>query len=225
VGLLLLEGRETPVPVHVCLSLQPQHEGYHSKWYGDCSLADPRDAGEVAAKTGFRACLLLADGRRAKVLISQASHDQISFLGEEPLPIEAECCEGLECDVLVVETDYSIIRSLEASLREAGYTMCLCRDGAHCLLSLIERHPRLLILDLVLPDLRGWEVLGALRSNPTLKDTPVIALTALDRKWADASFRGRGPDVYLRKTDELHKVAECVRQFIAPTDKAGWVAA
>ncbi len=215
IGLLLLEGRELPVPVHFTLSLHPPREGCYPKWYGDCRIADPRDAGIVAVQTSYHADLLLGDGRKARVLILQATHDGMTMLGDEPLPVEPPPPIRW-CDVLLVDDDLSVARELERRLKEAGYSTCVCLNGARCVLALAQMRPRLVLLDLVLPDLRGWELLANMRSHSSLKDIPVIALTHAADARGLLRFRGYEANDYLQKPDDVARVVERVQQFISP---------
>ena len=216
VGLLMLEGHARPVPVHASLSLHPAREGQHVKWYGDCQMADPRDAGTVAAQSGFHADLLLGDGRKARILVTQASHDQMTFVGEQPLPAEPPCPEAGGCDVLIVEDKLPVAKVLEKHLQHAGYLTRVCVEGAQALLALTEVRPRLVLLDLLLPDLRGWDLLVTLRTHPVLKEVPVVVLTAVDEERGDLHFHGFQPDAYLNKPNDVHLVVERVQQFIRP---------
>jgi len=219
IGLLLLHGRDRPVPVHVTLSMQPPQEGRHLKWYGDCQIGDPRDAITVSAQTGYRADLLLGDSRKARVLITQASHDGICLTGEEPLPAEIPSTRREGCDVVIVEDDLAVAKALERQLRLAGYSTRVCVDAANALLTLTQIRPRLILLDLLLPDLRGWDVLQAIRSNPLVRDIPVIVLTAVEETRAELYFAGQQANAYLRKPADMHRVLEQVGALIAGADE------
>ena len=214
-GLLLLEGQERPVPVRISLSLKEPQAGYHLKWYGDCLIADRRDAGTLAAKTGYHARLLLWDGRQAQVLLTQAGHDQISFTGDQPLGLDPPEGPAKWCDVLIVEDELAMAKALERELEAAGYSTCICLDGGNCLLAISKMRPRLVLLDLLLPDLRCRELLMTFRAHPALGEVPVIVLTALDDSHA-VDLHGASPDGFLRKPAEIPQVVERVRQFIEP---------
>jgi CheY-like chemotaxis protein len=218
IGLLRMEGHERPLPVHVSLSMHAAEGGQHLKWYGDCHLCDPRDAGTVAAQAGYHANILLGDGRKARVLVTEASQDRMGFVGEEPLAQSAPPLEGEGCDVLIIEDEMPVAKVLEKYLQVAGYSTRVCLDGASAVLALTEMRPRLLLLDLMLPDLRGWDLLVTLRSHPLLKDVPVVVLSAIDEGRGELHFHGHEPDAYLRKPSDVHKVVERVQEFIGPAE-------
>jgi len=169
----------------------------------------------VAAQTGYRADLLLGDSRKARVLITQASHDGICLIGEEPLPAAVPCAQPEGCDVVVVEDDLAMAKALERQLRVAGYSTRVCVDATDALLTLTQLRPRLILLDLLLPDLRGWDVLQAIRSNPLIKGTPVVVLTAVEETRGESHFAGQKANAYLRKPTDMHRVLEQVGALIA----------
>ena len=216
IGLLVLEGREQPVPVYISLSMHPASGGVHLKWYGDVRIADRRDAGVVAARSGYHTNLVLGDGRRVRVLVTQAGHDHMTFIGDEPLPAESPAPPQRWCDVLIVEDDVAVAKVLERQLRQAGFSTCICLNGAECLMALLELRPRLVLLDLLLPDLRGWQLLQNMRMHPGLKDVPIVVLTAVEEAQSTPRFGPYAPDAYLRKPIETHQVVDKVRQFIEP---------
>jgi len=83
--------------------------------------------------------------------------------------------------IVVAASDASIGPVLETSLREAGYHVILATDGASTLeLVLGGSPPNLVVLDLALPDMRGSEVLKALRSDKATRSMPVVVVTSHD---------------------------------------------
>jgi DNA-binding response OmpR family regulator len=80
--------------------------------------------------------------------------------------------------VLLVEDDPDLLRFAQVTLRLGGYRPVTASDGAAGLALARKVRPRLVVLDLRLPDLDGWQVLQALRETPGLATTPVLMLTA-----------------------------------------------
>ena len=78
--------------------------------------------------------------------------------------------------ILIVEDDESIARMIEAALQVGGYTSQVCIDGAEALATIQIRTFDLILLDVMLPKLDGFDVLERMDQN----DTPVIFLTAVD---------------------------------------------
>jgi DNA-binding response OmpR family regulator len=81
--------------------------------------------------------------------------------------------------VLVIEDDDSISNVVELNLRLDGYEVYLAADGEEGLSMVEEVEPDLVILDVMMPKIDGWEVLMRLRQQPETRDIPVIMLTAM----------------------------------------------
>jgi DNA-binding response OmpR family regulator len=101
--------------------------------------------------------------------------------------------------VLVVEDDESISNVVELNLRLDGYEVYLAADGEEGLSMVEEVEPDLVILDVMMPKVDGWEVLMRLRQQPETQDIPVIMLTAIgDEQSKVMGLRG-GADDYVAK--------------------------
>lgn len=101
--------------------------------------------------------------------------------------------------VLVVEDDESISNVVELNLRLDGYEVFLAADGEEGLARVEEVEPDLVILDVMMPKVDGWEVLMRLRQQPETRDIPVIMLTAIgDEQSKVMGLRG-GADDYVAK--------------------------
>jgi two-component system phosphate regulon response regulator PhoB len=80
--------------------------------------------------------------------------------------------------VLVVEDDDDILRLLTYNIKTAGFNVVACQDG-YTALSMIKSHsPDLIVLDLMLPGLDGFEVCKELKRSPETRSIPLIMLTA-----------------------------------------------
>ncbi|MGH9867823.1 MAG: response regulator [Candidatus Polarisedimenticolia bacterium] len=80
--------------------------------------------------------------------------------------------------VLVIDDEKDICDLLEYNLRQAGFRVLTALDGKVAVDIAARERPHLVLLDLMLPDLSGTEVLKILRTNPSTRGTPVILLTA-----------------------------------------------
>ena len=80
--------------------------------------------------------------------------------------------------ILVVDDDRDIVRLVRSYLEKAGFETLTAYDGETALQVLRAEKPQLLILDLMLPDRDGWDVARVVRSDPQIKSTPIIMLTA-----------------------------------------------
>lgn len=80
--------------------------------------------------------------------------------------------------VLVVEDSAVIRRLIEVCLRPANLDIVMREDGPSGLEAALHESPDLLVLDIGLPEMDGWEVLDRLRSDPKTQSLPVLVLTA-----------------------------------------------
>ncbi len=108
-----------------------------------------------------------------------------------------DCREPLR--VLVIE-DYADTAELVAKWVElAGHTARICRTGFQAMLAVPVFKPHVILLDIGLPDMYGWELARLFRDDPSLASTRIIAMTAYttveDRQRADEA----GIDVYMEK--------------------------
>ena len=80
--------------------------------------------------------------------------------------------------ILVVDDSEDIRVLLEQLLEKAGYRVVLAEDGQTSLTQAKLHHPDLILMDLSLPDIDGWEAVGHLRKMREFRTTPIIAVTA-----------------------------------------------
>jgi len=80
--------------------------------------------------------------------------------------------------VLIVEDAPDNRTIAELILRDAGYNVTSVSDGASALVAAAAKHPDVILMDLSLPHLDGWEATRRLKSDPATRDIPVIAFTA-----------------------------------------------
>jgi signal transduction histidine kinase/DNA-binding LacI/PurR family transcriptional regulator/CheY-like chemotaxis protein len=104
-----------------------------------------------------------------------------------------------ERKVLVVDDDPGILEMNSRLVKEAGCTAVTARNGLETLSILEHTHPDLILLDLMMPEMDGFEVLEHLRSGETTRDIPVIILTARLLSDADIERCSQGVAVILNK--------------------------
>lgn len=101
--------------------------------------------------------------------------------------------------ILAVDDEKAIVRLVQVNLEREGYEVVTAYDGREALEKVESERPDLIVLDVMMPYMDGFEVLQNLKKNPETRDIPVIMLTA---KAQDADvFRGwqSGVDCYLTK--------------------------
>jgi two-component system, cell cycle response regulator DivK len=119
--------------------------------------------------------------------------------------------------VLLVEDNEDNLRIYTAILTHSGYTVIPAADGEVALVAARERRPGLILMDVSIPKIDGWEVTRRLKADPATADIPIVALTAhalaSDRQMAQAV----GCDGYIPKpADPLDVLAEVQRRLGVP---------
>jgi two-component system response regulator ResD len=113
--------------------------------------------------------------------------------------------------VLVIEDEPSILRLIRIYLEQAGYRVVMAQDGQTGLESHAREHPLLVVLDVMLPVIDGWEVCRRIREEFT---TPILMLTA--RRTEDDRVTGLdlGADDYLTKPFSPRELVSRVRAIL-----------
>ena len=115
--------------------------------------------------------------------------------------------------VLIVDDEYYIRDVLTALLLDAGYDVAGARDGRDAL-DCLRMHPgrfRLILLDVMMPYMTGWEVLAAIRNDPAHADLPVILMTAAENVHQKAIEQGASD--YLPKPIDLDELLDIVKYY------------
>ena len=84
--------------------------------------------------------------------------------------------------ILLVEDDPCLIDIYTIKLKEAGFKTDVAKDGQTALELLARREPDLLILDIVLPRIDGWEILKKIKGQDKFKNLPIIILSNLGQR-------------------------------------------
>ncbi|MGH2479789.1 MAG: response regulator transcription factor, partial [Ktedonobacteraceae bacterium] len=113
--------------------------------------------------------------------------------------------------ILVIEDEEGIIHLLNLYLRDAGYNMVVARDGADGLVMHAREHPDLVILDIMLPALDGFEVCRRIR---TWSRTPILMLTARGDEDDRIAGLELGADDYLVKPFSPRELVSRVRAIL-----------
>ena len=117
--------------------------------------------------------------------------------------------------ILIVDDEPNILVSLEYLMKREGYQVCLARDGQEALDVLRREHPRLVLLDVMMPGKSGFEVCQELRADETIRDTLVLMLTAKGRDTDIAKGMGVGADAYVTKPFSTRELVDKVRDMLA----------
>ena len=123
--------------------------------------------------------------------------------------------------ILAVDDERHIVRLVEVNLQRAGYEVVTAFDGREALEKVKSENPDLVVLDVMMPYMDGFEVLKNLKADPTTAEIPVIMLTA---KAQDADvFRGwqSGVDCYLTKPFNPMELLTFVKRIFDSLNSSG----
>jgi two-component system cell cycle response regulator DivK len=116
--------------------------------------------------------------------------------------------------ILLVEDNEMNLDMLSRRLGRQGYDVIAAQDGAAGVAKAAIEHPNLILMDMSLPVMDGWEATRRLKADPATKAIPIIALTAHamveDREKAMAA----GCDDYDTKPIDLPRLLEKIRKFL-----------
>lgn len=120
--------------------------------------------------------------------------------------------------ILVVEDDATMQKMALKILRSRGFRSELARNGKEALAMAAKLQPGLILMDLSLPEMNGWEATRALKADPALSRIPVVAITAHamvgDRETAFAA----GCTECLTKPYELEELIGLVERYVGPAE-------
>jgi chemosensory pili system protein ChpA (sensor histidine kinase/response regulator) len=132
------------------------------------------------SRRALRGTTVTAAGELA-LIVDVALLLERTLSGDQPKLVRREPAAATDASaplVLVVDDSESIRRALELLLRRGGFAVELARDGVEALDHLLQRVPDVVLLDVEMPRLGGFELLAALRERPQLRDVRVIMLTS-----------------------------------------------
>lgn len=115
--------------------------------------------------------------------------------------------------ILVVE-DVEFNRDLLVQLLEDDYEILIAADGAAGIEQAEREHPDLILMDLSLPVVDGWEATRRIKADATLRNIPIIALTAHAMRGDAEKARDCGCDDYLSKPLDEDLLFEKIKQFL-----------
>ena len=116
--------------------------------------------------------------------------------------------------ILIVDDEPNIIRLIRMNLPTAEFDVLSACDGSSALEATRREQPHLVLLDIMLPDIDGFEVLRILRANPTTAKIPVLLLTARSEEPDKVIGLGLGADDYITKPFGLRELEARVRNAL-----------
>jgi DNA-binding response OmpR family regulator len=116
--------------------------------------------------------------------------------------------------VLIVDDEPNILLSLEFLMKKSGFEVFIARDGSEALDIIEKVIPDVVILDIMMPEVDGYEVCRFIKSEERLLSTKVIFLTAKTKQEDIDKGYAMGADLYLTKPFSTKNLMEKVKEMI-----------
>jgi DNA-binding response OmpR family regulator len=115
--------------------------------------------------------------------------------------------------ILVVDDDPAILDLVSQVLAEEGYEVLTASSGRTAVDLAFAHLPRLILLDLMMPEMNGWQVVGALKASSRTRALPILLLSA--RRDMDKTAAELGVTAYLEKPFDLDELLSNVQRILA----------
>lgn len=122
--------------------------------------------------------------------------------------------------VLLIEDEPNIIEAIRFILSRDGWTVETHSDGATAAAAVDAKLPDIIILDVMLPGLSGFDILRALRENDDHRDRPILMLTARGQQKDRDMAQAAGVSAFMTKPFSNSEMLEAVRALAVPSNGA-----
>ena len=116
--------------------------------------------------------------------------------------------------ILVVDDEETTVRLVEKILLSAGYQVITAMDGLEALVKIKNEKPHLVVLDIMMPEVNGYDVCYQLRFNKDFEQVPIVILSSRDQEMAD-SIGKRINIEYLPKPPHTKSLLEKIKSLLS----------
>lgn len=116
--------------------------------------------------------------------------------------------------VLIVDDEPNIVMSLEYLLKRKKFDVRIARNGTEALNAIGQGKPELILLDIMMPDVDGYEICEYVKTSPDLKDIKIIFLSAKSKKADIDKGYELGADLYLIKPFSTKDLLNHINELI-----------
>ncbi|MGB9692003.1 MAG: response regulator [Candidatus Sumerlaeaceae bacterium] len=128
---------------------------------------------------------------------------------------------GKKRKILAVDDELDLLLIIKTALSSEGFEVITATNGPDALAMAEDEKPDLIILDVMMPEMNGFEVLQALRESVTTERIPVIMLTGVSEREKIRDALSAGIDYYIVKPFQLHDLVAKVNLAIADAENPG----
>jgi len=141
-------------------------------------------------------------------------HGELSRTGNDSNSTIISLNPKISRKILVVEDSSTIRKVISITLSQKGFEIIEAGDGLEALSRLNEAKPDLILLDIILPKMDGYQILSIIRENPEFKYIPVIMLTSKDGIINKVKGKVAGSSAYLTKPFDPAQLVETIERYI-----------
>ena len=116
--------------------------------------------------------------------------------------------------ILIVDDEPSIVMTLEYTFKKKDFEVFIARDGSEALTILEGNQPDVVLLDIMMPNVDGYQTLKQIRSNNSLRNTKVVFLTAKTKASDIEKGLKLGADKYLLKPFSVKKIVSEILELL-----------
>ena len=116
--------------------------------------------------------------------------------------------------IVVADDDPDILNIVCMSLQAMGHEVARATNGREAVDAVRARRPDLVVMDLMMPEVDGYQATKELKSDPGTASIPVLALTAKAMRGDEEKGRLAGVDAYITKPFRISQVMEVINQFV-----------
>ncbi len=116
--------------------------------------------------------------------------------------------------ILIVDDEPNIVMTLEYTFKKQNFEVFIARDGSEALHILENNFPDIVLLDIMMPDVDGYQTLSYIKNQDSLKDTKVVFLTAKNKASDIEKGLKLGADKYLTKPFSVKKIVSEVLELL-----------
>jgi len=118
--------------------------------------------------------------------------------------------------VLIVDDEPNIVAALEFLLHKSGYEVRVAPNGEDALVQLDAFKPDLVLLDVMMPKVSGYEVCQRMRAQPKWRDIKIVMLSAKGREVEVEKGMSLGADLYVTKPFSSAELVATIRELLSP---------
>lgn len=120
----------------------------------------------------------------------------------------------MENKILIVDDEPSIVMALEYAFKKQGFEVFIARDGSEAKEILTNLVPRVVILDIMMPNVDGYQTIKWIKNNKALENTKVVFLTAKNKASDIDKGLEFGADKYLTKPFSVKKIINEIIELV-----------